>query len=46
MLSNHNTQFIRELYAGFNIQVISARRNINSKGNGRGTVEEVLITNY
>lgn len=46
MLSNHNTQFIRELYAGFNIQVINARRNINSKGNGRGTVEEVLITNY
>lgn len=46
MLSNHNTQFIRELYDGFNIQVINARRNINSKGNGRGTVEEVLITNY
>jgi DNA adenine methylase len=46
MLSNHNTQLIRELYSRFNIKVINAKRMINSKGSGRGNVEEVLITNY
>jgi DNA adenine methylase len=46
MLSNHNTKFIRDLYSDFNIKVISARRSINSKGKGRGSIEEVLITNY
>ena len=46
MLSNHNTEFIRELYKDFHINVIPAKRMINSKGDGRGTVEEVLITNY
>lgn len=46
MLSNHNTAFINELYQGFNIHVINARRNINSNGTGRGAVEEVIITNY
>lgn len=46
MISNANTPFIRELYKDFNIHVIEARRNINSKGDGRGKVEEVIITNY
>ncbi|MDZ4195969.1 MAG: DNA adenine methylase, partial [Candidatus Izemoplasmatales bacterium] len=46
MLSNHNTRFINELYAEFNIHIIQAKRSINSKASGRGNVEEVLITNY
>ena len=46
MLSNHNTKFINELYQGFHINVVPAKRMINSKGDGRGEVEEVLITNY
>lgn len=46
MLSNHNTKYIRELYKGFNIKIIEAKRIINSKGNKRGKVEEVVITNY
>ncbi|QDF65186.1 Dam family site-specific DNA-(adenine-N6)-methyltransferase [Mycoplasma nasistruthionis] len=46
MLSNHNTPLIRELYKDFNIHVVHARRNVNSKANGRGLVEEVIITNY
>ena len=46
MASNANTQFIRELYKDFNIHVIEAKRSINSKGDGRGKVEEVIITNY
>lgn len=46
MLSNHNTEFINELYKGFNIKVISVKRMINSDAKGRGPVEEVIITNY
>jgi len=46
MLSNHNTPLINELYNDFNIHVIEAKRNINSKGTGRGKVEEVIVTNY
>lgn len=46
MLSNHNTSFINNLYEGFNIHVVKAKRMINSKGTGRGAVEEVIITNY
>ncbi len=46
MLSNHNTEFIRELYKDFNIHVVPAKRMINSKADGRGAVEEVIITNY
>lgn len=46
MLSNNNTSLIRELYKNFKIKVVNARRMINSKGNGRGEVEEVIITNY
>ena len=46
MLSNHNTLLINELYKDFNIHIIEAKRSINSKGNKRGKVEEVIITNY
>lgn len=46
MLSNHNTKLIRDLYKNYNIHVIKAKRNINANGNKRGSVEEVIITNY
>lgn len=46
MLSNHNTELVNELYKDFNINVIEAKRSINSKGNKRGKVFEVIITNY
>ena len=46
MVSNHNTNYIRELYKDFNIYVVPAKRMINSKASGRGDVEEVIITNY
>ena len=46
MLSNHNTILINELYKDYNIHVIEAKRSINSKGNKRGNVNEVIITNY
>lgn len=38
--------FFDELYKGFNIIRIDARRNINSNGNDRGHVSELLICNY
>ena len=46
MLSNHNTLLVQELYKDYSIHVIEAKRSINSKGNKRGNVEEVIITNY
>lgn len=44
LLSNSDCPFVRELYEGFSIQPISASRAINSKGNQRGKISEVLIT--
>lgn len=41
-----NDYFFDNLYAGLNINRISANRAINSKGNGRGKISELLITNY
>jgi len=46
LLSNANTAEIRRLYAGYRIKVIKAKRAINSVGNKRGVVEEVLVRNY
>jgi len=46
MLSNSDSQFIRELYREFNIHSISASRLINSNAMKRGKITEVLITSY
>jgi DNA adenine methylase len=46
MLSNHNTPLIQELYKDYTIYIVQARRNVNSKANGRGKVEEVVVINY
>lgn len=46
MMSNHNTDFIREIYKGFRFEIVRARRNVNSKGSGRGEVEEIVVMNY
>lgn len=46
MISNSNTEFIRNLYsdtAKYIIHTINARRNINSNAQDRGEIEEVLI---
>ena len=45
MLSNSNTDFIKNLYAGYNIEIVPVKRMINRNGNGRQG-EEVIITNY
>jgi DNA adenine methylase len=46
MLSNSSAPLIRELYEGFHIHEFTARRAINSKGDKRGPIAELLITNY
>ena len=46
MLSNSSAPLIYELYDGFNIHIVQATRMINSKADGRGKLDEVIITNY
>lgn len=46
MLSNSDHEMIRELYNEFIVETVKARRAINSKGNKRGEINEVLVRNY
>ena len=46
MLSNHNTDFIREIYDWYRFEIVKAKRNVNSKWSGRGEVEEIVVMNY
>ena len=48
ILSNSDTKdgFFDNLYKGYNIQRIQARRNINRNPNGRGKIDELLIKNF
>lgn len=43
---NPSDNFFDELYRGFNLQRVSATRMINSKANNRGTINELIVTNY
>ena len=43
---DENDEFFDGLYAGLNINRVSANRAINSKGKGRGKINELLIKNY
>ncbi len=47
ILSNSSTDIVKKLYKHkpFRIEVVNANRNINSKSEKRGPVEEVLVTN-
>ena len=53
MLSNSNPKnvneeddFFENIYKGFNINEVSAKRMINANAKGRGEISELLITNY
>ncbi|NCO74504.1 MAG: DNA adenine methylase [Cyanobacteria bacterium] len=43
---DHSNNFFDELYKQYNIKRVKVRRNINSKGNKRGEIFELLITNF
>ena len=46
MLSNSDTPFVRELYKGYNIDVIKASRTVSCKAHQRGKENELIIRNY
>jgi DNA adenine methylase len=46
MVSNNLTPFISDLYKDYNQHTLLATRNVNSNGEKRGVVPEILITNY
>lgn len=46
MLSNSDTDFVRELYHPYRIETVSARRAINSAKRNRGPIREVVVVNY
>jgi DNA adenine methylase len=48
LLSNSDTEYVRELYAGYakNIRKVTVRRNINSRASKRLGHTELLICNY
>ena len=46
LLSNSATPFIRELYQGYEMTIVKAKRAINADATKRGAIEEVLIRNY
>ena len=45
MLTNSNNDLYRELYKGFQLEVVPVKRMVNRNANGR-TGEEIIITNY
>ena len=46
LLSNSATDFIIDLYKCYKIEVIQAKRAINSNPNKRGEIDEVLVRNF
>lgn len=46
LLSNSATDYILDLYKDYRIEIVQAKRPINSRGDKRGEVNEVLVRNY
>ena len=46
MCSNSDTPLTREVFGNFTIQAIQAPRMVSAKASGRGSVSELVITNY
>lgn len=46
MLSNSDTPFVRDLYKGYTIEIVSASRFVSCKANQRGKENELIIRNY
>ncbi len=46
MLSNSDTNFVKELYDDYNISIVKAKRMINCDATKRGEINEIVVTNY
>lgn len=46
MLSNSYTETVKELYKNYHVKVVRANRAINCKADGRGKINELIVTNY
>lgn len=46
MMSNSDTEIVRNLYSDFNQKQVLAERAVNCKAKGRGKITELVITNY
>lgn len=46
LLSNSDTPFTRELYAGFRVDAVSRPGQVSCDGGGRGRVGEILVRNF
>lgn len=46
MHSNSDTEFIKELYKGYDIEFVEVNRFINSKSSGRGKIREIITRNF
>lgn len=46
MLSNSDCDYVRELYAGWRIESVTAGRSINSRADRRGRVGEVVVCSW
>lgn len=46
LLSNSNASLIHKLYSKYTISTVQATRSINSNGEKRGSIDELLIKNY
>jgi DNA adenine methylase len=46
MVSNNDTEYVRSLYEDFCIDTVQCGRSVNSKGDKRGKVNEVIVTSY
>jgi DNA adenine methylase len=43
---NPDDHFFEDIYSEFKIERVPAKRMINANGNGRGSINELIITNY
>lgn len=46
MLSNSNSEYVKDLYSDFRIETVHTSRAINCKPDRRGRIAELLIMNY
>lgn len=46
LLSNSDTELVRDLYRGFVVDEVSGNRSVSCKGDGRGKVRDLLIRNF